>query len=426
MTLLLLLLACTTDPTPEPASEPEPAPDVSPPAPTTPATPATPTVWSRENIAGFSPALPSHHAKTPAVLEETPAITQTIARLEAVVDARAGDPGNPWAIAHGLLAQGADWKLTNGEPAVDWLFAEYAETFPVSGRAYVRFPEARGDVRIEPHAEMILKVLTEIGVSPDHSVMVGGEPYTVADLYRGSLLNNYLQPERNHSSFHSTDDMAWALQGLAAWAPSKMVWVAADGTPMALDSFTNFNVAVLHKEMEDVAQAMKTGGTFERNGQGIFRYTCGGAHLLQGAGFAVARGFGDEKITPIFAQQIDLAYYRYGRELKIYNDAMQRYGEEYMTQLVVQQLKFTGHFLESMHKLAAMGLYTPSPAQKKVLEDAATRVALNVDRLHRMGIYDNLDALRAKNEQLYLDVIGDSAHALHGLKIALGQDVVRY
>ncbi|MFT4978913.1 MAG: hypothetical protein ACI8S6_004823, partial [Myxococcota bacterium] len=34
--------------------------------------------------------------------------------------------------------------------------------------------------------------------------------------------------------------------------------------------------------------------------------------------------------------------------------------------------------------------------------------------------------LKTTNEQLYLDVIGDSAHALHGLRLGLGEETVRY
>ena len=68
----------------------------------------------------------------------------------------------------------------------------------------------------------------------------------------------------------------------------------------------------------------------------------------------------------------------------------------------------------------------PTPEQAKMMQGAADQVALTVQGLQSRGVYDNLDALRKTNEQLYLDVIGDSAHALHGLKLAMGEDGVRY
>ena len=37
-----------------------------------------------------------------------------------------------------------------------------------------------------------------------------------------------------------------------------------------------------------------------------------------------------------------------------------------------------------------------------------------------------MDALRTEQEQVYLDLIGDSAHAINGLEIALGRRPIRY
>ena len=35
-------------------------------------------------------------------------------------------------------------------------------------------------------------------------------------------------------------------------------------------------------------------------------------------------------------------------------------------------------------------------------------------------------AFRVENEQLYLDIVGDSSHAIRGLDLALGLGEVRY
>ena len=40
--------------------------------------------------------------------------------------------------------------------------------------------------------------------------------------------------------------------------------------------------------------------------------------------------------------------------------------------------------------------------------------------LERAGVYRDLDAIRGQHRQLYLDLVGDSAHALHALQLREG------
>lgn len=423
---LVLLFGCDGQPaptaevvTPETSATPSPAQDEPTPAP------AVATVYSAQNIDALQPQLPAREGRARKPLTDTPQLEVTRERLAAIVDQFGGDPDNPWAIGHGLVARGANWSLSNGENAVDWLFSQYAEQQTLGGATVVRFPTQRGGARIEPHAELMLKMLTEIDVSPDRMVTVQGHTHPIADLYRGAVLDNYLEPSTNHSSFDSPDDVAWALQGLAAWGPSDLVWVSAEGTPMSLRNFALFNGAVLKQETQPIAQAMAVGANFERQGQGIFRYTCGGAHLLQSVGYAVARGVAGEQLQALFAEQIELAFYRLPRELEIYDAAARRFPDQ-SEALLVQRLKFTGHFLESMYKFEAMGLFEPTEEQLRMLNGTAMQVALTTEAMLNEGVIERMPTLKQENEQRYLDVIGDAAHALHGLELGLGLTAVRY
>ena len=141
---------------------------------------------------------------------------------------------------------------------------------------------------------------------------------------------------------------------------------------------------------------------------------------------ALARGYGNDQARALFMKQPELWFYRLPRELAIYDAAMKRFGETEALRLLVQRLKFTGHFLESMHKLAAMGFYVPTSEQQAALDGVALQVALTLEALHKEGVFDRMPQLRAEDEQLYLDIVGDSAHALHGLHIALGDEPVRF
>jgi len=363
---------------------------------------------------------PKNRVKTPFPGEASPDLESAIELLADTVDAHASDPENPWAVAHGLLARGAGFTLSDGEPAVEAMFKDYAFEEELGGRALVGFPRKRGEIRIEPHTDLLLKAMTEAGVDPSLAVEVDGHPHEVGDLWRHSLLTTWLNLGNGESSFDSPNDMPWGIQAIAAWAPENLQWAAAQGTPMSMNDMTRLMVHVLHTESGFMLQAMAAGEDFQKRGQGIFQYTCGGAHLLQGGAFVVARGFGGEDELEKLRQQGALLYYRFPRELAITTSgAAQR--PDMALILMVQQLKFVGHWLESAHKLAASGIYPPSGAERQVMAQALVALVDTVSALKRLGAYDNLDTIRLENEQLYLDLIGDSAHALHGVELALGR-----
>ena len=444
----LALTACGEDaggeaaPVAPPAASPGAAAEVAPaeaPSAAADAEPATrtdsfntgPRRWTPATVATLQPVPPTRSVFTPAPLASNPRYDKTLATLRDAVTKHAGDPDNPWAIGHGLLAMGPDFVLSNSQPAVDWIFSQYAEELPLGDAAgdyrAVVFPRSRGEQRIEPHAGLMLKALTEIGVAPDKAVTVQGQPHTVADLYRGVLMSSYLVPERNHASFESPNDVPWALQGLATWAPpdTPLLWRTPDGTDMALSDLTAFSASVLIQESQGLFRAMEAGAEFEKRGQGIFKYTCGGSHLLQGTAYSVARGNGTEVARSGMTGQAALMFYRLPVELLIYDRLMER-APQHMLLLLVQRLKFLGHYLETQHRLAALGFYAPTAKQKELLEGAATQLVLLVEAMEERAIFDAMDALRTEQEQVYLDLIGDSAHAINGLEIALGRRPIRY
>ena len=414
--LLLLFLAACGEPTPPPP----PAPTATTPAPAPTAAAPAQGPWNLASVAQLEPVLPTREGRTPKPIPPDPAYAAADALLAEIVNRYGGDPENPWAVAHGLLAQGPDFKLTNGEPGVEYLFATYAEELPAGGGAFVRFPTQKGKKRIEPHSALMLKNFAEIGVRPDRKVTVNGRPHTVADLYRGVLLSSWLDPARNHASFDSPNDVPWALQALATWAPEgPLRWTSTDGTEMDLDNLATFTVTVLVQETAFLQQAAAAGADFEKKGQGIFSYTCGGAHILQGASYAVARGRSTAKAKEAVLAQIPLWFYRLPKELTLYDQAMKQ-APEHEVRLLVQRLKFAGHFLESMEKMAALGLFTPTDEQQKMLIGAAQQIALTTQALQAAGVFQNMETLRTQDEQLYLDVVGDAAHALRGLRLATG------
>ncbi len=395
-----------------------------------PETAQAPEAKATERVAPHEPAAPAvrpptAEATTPFPVPATPDIERALEVLGAVVDVHAADPENPWAIAHGLLARGGGFTLTTGQAAVPYLFERYAFTQELSGRQLVGFPRELDGVRVEPHTDLVLKNLTETDLGPDFLVTVDGQEHPLSDLWHHSLLTTFLKKSDGSSSYDSPNDMPWGLSGLASWGPPGLSWTSWEGTPMSMDDMARFLVHVLTQESGFMLQAMTSGQDFQKRGQGIFQYTCGGAHLLQGAVHVVARGYGGSQEKQKLEAQGRLLYYRLPRELKIYQDAMRAYPNRRLV-LMVQQLKFVGHWLESAHKLAISGLYTPDATEQLMLTEAVGVLVNTVRELKALGAVDNLPQLREKNEQLYLDIVGDSAHAIRGLELALGRGAYRF
>ena len=387
--------------------------------------PAKTTVWTTENIEGLIPVAPSHYNPVPKPIPALPDYDAALALLGQVVDSEDGDPENPWAIAHGLLARGKEFRLRDGREAAAHLFAAYSEPRPAGLLTLTGFPAQIGSIRVEPHSDLLLKNLAEVGVDPASQFTTRTGTSAAADLYRWTVLKTFLVAKDNHSSFANPDDISWALQALANWAPGELQWISTDGTVMDLDGLTSFGAAVLLQESAFMLGDMQRGVDFQRAGQPLFASPCGGSHLVQGVSYAVARGYGTTKDRQVVEGQVPLLFYRLPIELKIYDQAVKSHST-YRLKLTVQRLKFLGHWLETISKMHAMGLFVPDAEQLTQVEGAAQNLVLTVNDLHKQGVFDRLVEIRAKDEQVYLDILGDSAHAVRGLELALGRGRVNW
>ena len=353
---------------------------------------------------------------------------ETVLALRKVVQLHALSGEDPWAMAHALLAIGSDAKLSSGEMAIDKLF-DFASIRVMNKKSVPYFPKNREingkTIIVEPHKHLIAKVLTEIGTPPTYEIRINQTAFTIDDYYKGIVLSSYLNPYTNDSSYTSPDDMAWSVQALTTILDPHQQWESENGQVMNSDTLSMFLVAILTKETADLKKAMAAGASFKKDGKGIFQYTCGGAHVLQGAAYAMARGFGNEATNAEIQTQIDLLFYRFPRELKIYDDLMKTQ-PDYTVKLLVQRLKFAGHFLESAQKMAMLGLYKPNEKQIRMMHGAMDQIVLITSALNKEGVYKDLYYLKVNDHQLYLDVLGDTCHALYAIRLFNGDVQIRY
>jgi hypothetical protein len=90
------------------------------------------------------------------------------------------------------------------------------------------------------------------------------------------------------------------------------------------------------------------------------------------------------------------------------------------TRVLVQRLKFLGHWLETTHKLGALSLFYADKDGAMAMLQSRRALALLVETLETQGIFGRLGAIQEQDEQLFLDIIGDAAHAIVALELATG------
>ena len=129
------------------------------------------------------------------------------------------------------------------------------------------------------------------------------------------------------------------------------------------------------------------------------------------------------KSKKVLIEQVALLYYRFPIELTIYDSLMQQH-PEYKVQLLVQRLKFVGHFLETTAKLEILGFSKPTEQMRMVQKGALKQLALITEALRKEGLLEKPQ--NAATRQLYLDIIGDAAHAVYGIDLITGRRSIRF
>ena len=402
---LALLFGCAGEP---PAPSAVPPPDASPSAP-------APSSTAPPSAAAPSPPPPPagvRLAPTSALPPGTRAAAVRI--LGTVVDREAGDPKNAWALAHGLLARGATFAATDGRLARDVLASDFLEEGP-------SFPRTRGAVRVEPHEDLILKSLVAAGVGLEEAIGAGGP--TLGSLLAASQATFApVRGEGTPSLFANGNDAPWSVQAWCqgARAGGRTSWTSLGGD-VALDEVSASLLALLERETYPIRAAAAKRAPVQKNKRDIFAYTCGGAHLFQGVEACLATGWPRDKTAlPRFQVLSGLYLYRVPFETAMVDQALQAYPQLAIL-LINQDVKFLGHLLESLGEAQSDGLWTPAPGERQLLDQAEARLVQDVAQLQKLGAYSPaaMAQLGAEEQtfQMYLDLVGDAAHALRGLEI---------
>lgn len=413
------------------------------PTPVAACTPAAAALWMAAFVCLFGgcgggndgPPLPA--AALPARVGETPHpqelrspadLERAIAILERVVRQHGGDETLPWGIAHGVLALGPDFETTTGKNGVQFLYAEVAQELEHQGEklALPSFPNHRF---CEPHVDLMLKCVLEAGVPLDTEVAGHWGQGTIRNHIAASLVRRKEPPA--NASRDVIDDLPWTLQALCTVFTPGSSSKAFPDLGRSLDQLTDRVALELERADATLAARRQAGQPLVKDGQGIQGFTCGGAHLYQGVLHAVGRGFGSPDARARIEASTDLLFWRLRAEIAAYDEAASNLPPG-LTQLDLdaQRLKFLGHWNESIHKAMIVEVFTPSARQRAQLRLGLELLVRHVERLDAEGTYERIPELRKSGSPRALDnyfnLIGDSAHALRGLRLATGKDGLRW
>ncbi len=368
-------------------------------------------------------------SKTPTTAPASPKVPKKVAqilasielaedKLKAILWRYGRDPENPWLLGHLLLAFGGDIRLPDGTSAVDKIL-QYARVKKVNGLEIPYFPVGTQFQRIEPHPYFQLKTLLEIGVPLSKKFSVDGKTFTVGDILRGALLTFPVNAPQERLG-----DYVWLLFTLYGHLPKeRWHWKTATGQSVFwpriihryvkfLDHQTSFLFVMKSKGVKKIPK-------LRIRKQYIYGEPCGGLHLVQGVMRWLTVPTFNKAYSSIIGPQIELLFYRYDGEMALYDELFKKYrdNEAYRFIILLQQLKFLGHYLETIANLYRWGLFTPTTRLAKKLRDAVQRGILVFLILQKLGWYDRVPALKKHSFQFYLDLMGDTSHLLHSLRL---------
>lgn len=335
------------------------------------------------------------------------------ARLVAHCRAHAADPANPWALAHGINTFGKEFKASDGTRATQALF-RFLKRNPGAEGARLYFEVATpDDLPVEPHPNLLAKTLVLAGVP------LGARYDTpVGRVTLGELV---AEAKRGFSTKHVRwDEQAWTLDLLGHVYPptQNTTYMTPRAEQVDVPALHELALAALEAETEPFVAAMKAERPYlEKRRQGLYTHPCGGLHLVQAVLTWPRTPYLKRAWGPRVEAQLDVLAYRVHGEALQYQAAMKQLPEDQRLPLLVQQLKFYGHALETFGRVRAETGLPLRPQHTEAVRRARELLEETVAGLEAAGAFERMEPLRRSQPQVWLDLIGDSCHAAKGLSL---------
>jgi hypothetical protein len=335
----------------------------------------------------------------------------------------AADPTNPWALAHGIKTLGPSFIASDGRKASEVIIHDFLlrNTLPDGGAGpgapfgFLRY--AADGTPIEPHTNLNTKALVADAKMPlTTKLQASWGPVTLkqlVDSMKAGFRHSPQVPEYWR-------DVGWTLGVFALTEKPGTTWKTSDGQTVNLDQVFDDALAELELETAEIKAGMDAHlPQVDKKKQGVYAHSCGGLHFVQGVLAwarhpAVRKKWGARVDT-----QIAIHFYRLESERRQYEAAYQQAltsMPQFKLPVLVQMVKFYGHWLETVAHFRDDFGWKPSAPQVQDINRAKAFLDIAVRALEENKALEQMPQLKATQKQVYLDLIGDSCHAAHGLE----------
>ena len=235
-------------------------------------------------------------------------------------------------------------------------------------------------------------VLTEVGLDPETPLPVS----ETATITLAELVEDAEHAFALPSPSASWDDFAWSANLFFLTHGLEDELSTRDGA-LSMRELAETALSRVELEQAFLDDLMKVGAPerVQKRRQGIFAFTCGGLHLVQ-AGLRGAAMLGTPEAIERARHQLEILRFRWVAERRIYREALAA-NPDYAPLLLVQELKFFGHALETLALAVELNILEPDAATRGLFKQIAGDLRRTVSAL--TPIYSAGDAIRRVRAQ---------------------------
>jgi hypothetical protein len=320
----------------------------------------------------------------------------------------AADPKNPWALAHGITGMGRAFAAGDGRPAAEVIVHDFLEQRD-GGYAFQRY--APDQTPIEPHANLLTKTLLLAGYPPSMAFPARWGPVSLKALV-ASVQSSFAGPPPTADGW---PDAAWTLDLLSDSLRPGDHFRNTSGKEIDWDVVMDAALSALEAADGELAKGMDAGlPEVAKDKRGIYAHPCGGMHFVQAVNHWARFPEVRKRWGARWKHQVDVLFYRLGSERRQY-DAARLQLPQYRLELATQELKFYGHWLETVGRMVNETGAALTAQQRATVATATQMLEATAQDLQAQGAFASMPELKRKRYQMYLDLIGDACHATHGL-----------
>lgn len=335
----------------------------------------------------------------------------------------AADPKNPWALAHGVKTLGATFLASDGRKATEVIIHDFLlrnllpDGGPGPGAPFGFLRYAADGTPIEPHTNLNVKAMVADARLP-LSTRLGAAwgPVTLQQLVDSVKVGFRHSPQVPEY----WRDVGWTLGVLAVTQKPGARWKTSDGQTIELDRVFDDALGELERQTADLKAGLEQHlPQVDKRKQGLYAHSCGGLHFVQGVLAWARHPAVKQRWGARLDAQVAVHFYRLESERRQYDAAWQQAlasMPQFKLPVLVQMVKFYGHWLETAAHFRDDFGWRPSPPQAQDLNRARAYLDAAVRALEELKAFEQMQQLQTSQRQVYLDLIGDSCHAAHGLE----------